>query len=486
MVDARATSSWSFMPEHCRAMATLAIVNGNVWARPNHTSVLIDGERILAVGNERFSAPRVIDAGGLAILPAFNDAHVHFLMASRSLRELDLFGATTQAEVERRIAAYARSHRGAWILGRGWLYSAFPGGMPDVAALDRLIPDRPAYIESFDAHTGWANSRALAIAGAAPDGVLIEAAMETVTRCIPRPSREQDLESLRDGMRLAASRGIGSVQEAGDGQNQLELWRSLREAGELGLRVRLAFDLTPGMDLDRYGAPQQGDELISTGILKAFADGVVESRTAAMLAPYEGTKETGRPLWPPGELSSAVHTADARGWQVQIHAIGDAAIRQALDAYEGTTPGRRHRVEHIETPDPADLPRFARLGVVASMQPQHADPQLTDVWRKNLGAERSARGWPWRRLLEGGAHLAFGTDWPVAPLEPFASLRMATKHLGLDEAVTAWTSGSAYAEHMEREKGEVREGMLADLTIVDLDRSTVMATVVGGRIVYES
>ena len=435
----------------------------------------MDGERISSVQAGTVDAERVIDAGGATILPAFNDAHVHFLMGSRSLAELDLHGVASQAEIERRIVEYARGREGEWVVGRGWLYSAFPGGMPTVELLDRLVPDRPAYIESFDAHTGWANSRAFAIAGA-PPGVLKEEAMLTVTRHLPQRTQAQDLDALRAGMRLAASRGIGSVQEAGDGQNQTHLWNALREAGHLTLRVRLASDLIPPGVFADAGTP---------GILKAFVDGVVESRTAGMLEPYAGSTECGTPLWDPAQLRDAVRNADARGWQVQVHAIGDAAIRMALDAFEGTTPGRRHRVEHIETPDPADLPRFARLGVVASMQPQHSDPRLTEVWRRNLGPERAARGWPWRELLQSGTRLAFGTDWPVVPLDPLASIAAASD-IGRDEAIRAWTWGSAYAEHAEHEKGEVREGMLADLAVVDLERATVLATVVGGRVVYES
>ena len=171
-------------------------------------------------------------------MPAFNDAHVHFLMASRSLAELDLYGADTQAEVERRITAYSARHTGPWVVGRGWFYAAFPGGMPTVELLDRLIPDRPAYVESFDAHTGWANTRALAAAGISSTGVLKESAMLGVTRHIPTRSRDQDLEALRAGMHVAAERGIGSVQEAGEGQDELELWDALREADELTVRVR--------------------------------------------------------------------------------------------------------------------------------------------------------------------------------------------------------------------------------------------------------
>jgi len=315
--------------------------------------------------------------------------------------------------------------------------------------------------------------------------VLLESAMLDVSHNIPR-TRDDDLNALRAGIRMAASHGIASVQEAGDGQNQLELWDALRESGELTLRVRLAFDLTPGVDLGEYEALRRGsDDWITTGILKAFSDGVVESKTAAMLDPYTGAHEKGVPIWGADELRSAVHAADARGWQVQVHAIGDAAIRQALDAFEGTAPGRRHRVEHIEVPDPVDIARFAPLGVIASMQPQHAAPAMIEVWRRHLGPERAARGWPWKALQDSGARLAFGTDWPVVPLDPFASIAEARRDMSLEDAVAAWTAGSSFAEHAEAGKGDLRVGMLADVAVVDFDSAAVRATVVGGRVVYE-
>jgi predicted amidohydrolase YtcJ len=510
--------------------ASLAIVNGVVWPSREHTTaVAVVNDRIHAAGSDAAVRSlcdrhtRVIDARHGTILPAFNDSHVHFLMASRSLGELDLFGAETQAEVERRIAGYAARHKGPWVVGRGWFYSAFPGGMPTLELLDRLIPDRPAYLESFDAHTGWANTRALTLSGVSSTGVLKEAAMLSVTRHIPARSRDQDLEALRAGMRVAAEHGIGSVQEAGEGQDELELWDALREADELTLRVRLAFDMVPGLDsatwrqrLDEYEAlarHRRGNRWISTGILKAFADGVVESRTAALLEPYEGTTGCGEPLWATDELAEAVRAADARGWQVQVHAIGDAAIRQALDAFVAGTPDRRHRIEHIEAPSPLDLPRFAQLGVIASMQPQHAEPNrnLFEVWLPNLGAERAAYGWPWRSILDSDARLAFGTDWPVVPLDPAASLQIAVtrqtrggepaggwlpyQRLTLAEALAAWTFGGAYAEHAEDQKGTLAAGMLADIAVLDRDVIAapisdladlkVTATVVGGRVVYE-
>jgi predicted amidohydrolase YtcJ len=510
--------------------ASLAIVNGVVWpARAGATAVAVLGDRILATGSDtdvrqlcdRHS--RVIDAGGGSILPAFNDAHVHFLMASRSLGELDLYGAETVAEVERRVGGYAASHRGPWIVGRGWFYSAFPGGVPTVELLDRLVPDRPAYIESFDAHTGWANTRALSAAGVASTGVLKEAAMLGVTRHIPRRTKDEDLEALRAGMRVAAEHGIGSVQEAGGGQDQLELWDALRESDELTLRVRVAFDLVPGQDsvrlkerLDLYEDESRGrrtNPWVGAGILKAFADGVVESRTAALLEPYEGVPETGAPLWGHDELAHAVRAADARGWQVQVHAIGDGAIRQALDAFAEATPERRHRIEHIEAPSPLDIPRFAELGVIASMQPQHAEPNrnLFEMWLPNLGEERAAYGWPWRSILHSGARIAFGTDWPVVPLDPAASLHVAVtrqtrggepaggwlpdQRLKVAEALAAWTFGGAYAEHCEDRKGTLGDGMLADIAVLDRDvlvtphselrALKVTTTVVGGRVVYE-
>ena len=524
---------------------TLAVVHGVVWppALKAASAVAVSGERILAVGTDEEilamvppGAP-VIDASGATIMPALNDAHVHFMMGSRSLADLDLGGAETQAAVEHRIGDFVAAHpEREWVTGRGWFYSAFPGGMPGIDLLDRLVPDRPAYLESYDAHTAWVNSQAMAIAGleatgagGAQAGILKEAAMQGVRRHLPQPTPEMDLDAVRSGMRLAASHGIGSVQEAGHGLKQLELYGSLLESGELTMRIRLAFDMEPGLDaagwdgrLDLYEEAAHAvpaNDWIRTGILKAFADGVVESGTAAMLHPYADMSPSdpgafGTPFWEPGELARAIHAADARGWQIQVHAIGDAAIRDALDAFEPCKPSQRHRIEHIEAPTPADLGRFASLGVIASMQPQHAEPShnLQGVWAPKLGLERSSGGWPWATILRSGGRLAFGSDWPVVPIDPFGSLHVAvnrqtragephggwvpSERLSLADAVAAWTSGSAYAERSELAKGRLREGMLADIAILDRDltatpaeglaETRVAATVVGGRVVFEA
>ena len=506
--------------------ATLAVLNGRIWPRGTRSTALaVVDELIAAIGSDadiRALCDRrteVLDAAGGTVIPAFNDAHVHFLMGSRSLGELDLYGAETQLEVERRISEYTKARRGGWIVGRGWFYSAFPGGMPTLELLDRLVPDRPAYLESFDAHTGWANTKALGISGVRSEGVLKEAAMLGVTRHIPARTPGEELDALRAGMRVAAARGVGSVQEAGEGLDQVRLWTALQDAGDLTLRVRLAFDLVPGLDslertrrLDWYEQARRSGGWITTGILKAFADGVIESRTAAVSEPYEGTHEHGEPLWGEHELADAVEFADKRGWQVQVHAIGDAAIRQALDAFAGGNRALRHRVEHIEAPSPRDLVRFAELGVIASMQPQHAEPNrnLFEIWAPNLGPRRASGGWPWGSILRSGGRLAFGTDWPVVPLDPAASIHLAVtrqtrggepaggwipgERLTLDEAVAAWTSGSAYAQHSEASKGELKPGLLADISVLDRDLAAtpaaelaafgVVATIVGGRIVF--
>lgn len=480
---------------------------------------------------------RVIDARGGTVMPALNDAHVHFMMGSRSLADLDLGGADTQAAIEDRIKNFVATRAESdWVVGRGWFYSAFPGGMPGIELLDRLIPDRPAYLESYDAHTAWVNSKALAIAGleaapsaGSPTGILKESAMQSVRRHLPQPTAEMIREAVRSGMRLAASHGIASVQEAGHGLKQIELYEALRERGELSMRIRLAFDMEPGLDvaqwerrLDLYQEAADAvpsNDWIGTGILKAFADGVVESGTAAQLQPYADMSDTdpgafGTPFWERGELANAIRMADARGWQVQVHAIGDAAIRDALDAFAACNPTRRHRIEHIEAPAAADIGRFAALGVIASMQPQHAEPthNLFGAWAPKLGAARAVGGWPWASILRSGGRLAFGSDWPVVPIDPFGSLHVAvnrqtrtgeppggwvaSERLKIDDAVAAWTSGSAYAEHSDLAKGRLRDGMLADIAVLDRDLAAtpdaelgdlkVVATVVGGRVVFEA
>ena len=297
------------------------------------------------------------------------------------------------------------------------------------------------------------------------------------------------------------------------------------------MRTRLALPMQPGgtlsdwaTTLDEYETlvgDLRGGEWLDAGILKAFADGVIEARTAAMLDPYVDDTSTGRPEWDADTLDAFVAEADRRGWQMEIHAIGDAGIRMALDAYERAAaanpardPDRRHRVEHIEAVARADIPRFARLGVVASMQPYHADPSPNqrDVWAGNIGPERAGRAWSWGSIRRAGGVLAFGSDWPVVPFDPIIALNAAvnrqtvdgqpaggwlpSEKLSLPDALAAYGHGSAYAAFADGRRGTVRVGGDADLVVLDRDilaggpssiiGTTVALTVVGGQVVHRS
>jgi predicted amidohydrolase YtcJ len=533
-------------------------LNGRLWpGNPGQTALAITGDRILKTGSDKeiqaLAGPRttVLDAGGGLVVPGFNDAHVHFLMGARNLQNLELSGETSVEGIRQRIAEFARSHPDReWLLGRGWFYAVFPGGMPDRALLDSVVPDRPVAIEAYDSHTTWVNSAALTRLGIGDDtpnpprgevqrdetgratGILKEAAMELVDRALPPRTLSQDVESLAAAARLAFGHGLTSVQEAGAGPEQYEIYRALRASGGPMVRIRLGQRVEPGLamadwerrlvDYEALALPHRNDPWISAGIVKAFADGVIESGTAVMLAPYEGLTAVqpgslGYPQWEPGELEAAVRVADHRGWQVQVHAIGDGAVRLALNAYEraAATNGprdRRHRIEHIETVDSADIPRFAALGVVASMQPYHADPEPAqlDLYQSKIGPERASRGWPWNSIRRTGGRLAFGSDWPIVSFDPFLGLNSAVnratrdgwpaggwlpgERLSLADALAGYTSGSAWAAHEDAIKGTLEPGMLADVVVMDRDLFTappseivaasVQTTILGGQVVY--
>ena len=537
--------------------AELIVHNGRVFrsGRPGSemdagaTAVAIGAGRIVAVGDERQArewagpATTLFDAGGGLVMPGFDDAHMHLRDGAISLERLDLFGLTTLDAVQATIADYAAERPAQpWIAGRGWLYAAFPGGMPTREQLDAVVPDRPAYFECFDGHSGWANSRALDAAGISsetpdpPDGRIVrdaagratgalkERAIELVDRMLPVPREAEMPDLLERALRRAAELGITAVQDAWGRPEELRLLRRLASDGRLPLRVRLALDMPPAGDgfverLDEFEALRAevpDTARLRTGILKSFLDGVVEARTAYLLEPYPGTDARGDPRWDDGALGQAVAIAHARGWQVELHAIGDAAVRQALDAYEALGPGeaasRRHRVEHIETLHPADLARFAGLGIVASMQPMHALPEASqvDVWRDILHPSVAASGWRLRSLLDSGAVLAFGSDWPVVPIDPLLEIHAAVRRqtpsgepaggwlpaeaVTIADALAAATWGSAYAEHAESERGHLTPGALADLIVLDRDLlhedggaiagSQVILTVVDGEVVH--
>ena len=529
----------------------LIIVNGKVFTGQESLAeaVAVQGNKVLRVGTNREiqrlarAQTTVIDAKGGSVLPGFNDAHVHMMSGGLSLDQVSLSEATTLESVRETLKAWADANpTHDWIRGRGWLYAPFGDGLPTRQMLDQLVPDRPAYLVSYDGHTGWANTAALHLAGITrastppvngtivkdthgePTGVLKEAAMSLMSQAMPVSSRDDKLSALRAAVVEANRVGITSVQNAGGSAEDLGLYDELRKRGELTVRVYQALTVDPTAttedldQLDRAREQFQDDPLLKTGAVKLMADGVVETRTAAMLEPYPGGDERGELRASAADFSRLVTELDARGWQVMTHAIGDAAIREVLDAYEAArtanpTPerGRRHRIEHIETPDPKDVPRFGTLGVVASVQPAHGlPPDPAGPWASNLGPERTARGWMSGSLAKGGAPLAYGSDWPVVSLDPLRGIFVAVnrtsfdgepeggwmpeERLSLRDAIRAFTSGAAWASFDELRKGTLERDMLADIVILSADifalppdrllEAEVVMTIMDGKVVF--
>ena len=514
-------------------------------------AVAIRGNQILRVGSERevtrLRKPQttMIDAKGAAVLPGFNDAHVHFIDGGLGLERIDLADAVTVDEVQSRIRTWASNHADAsWVLGRGWYYEPFPGGLPTRQQLDTVVSDRPAQIISYDGHTSWVNTRALRLARITkktpnppggvivkdprtgePTGVLKEAAMALVGDHVPKTTRGDRAAALRSAIGEAQRNGVTSVQNASGDAVDFELYAEARRDGDLGVRMYAALSAPAGLtessiaDLDVIAKRYPDDPVFKAGAIKIMLDGVIEARTAAMLAPYADDTDSGTPAIDPDELNRIVRVLDRGGWQIMTHASGDRAVNMALTAYEHAVRsnplpdrGRRHRIEHIETVDTADLPRFGALGVVASMQPYLGNPSDSeiDVWFKHVGPERSSRAWPYNSIAAGAGRLTFGSDWPGVPLNPIFGLHTAVtrttpegtpeggwypgERLALKTAIDAYTSGAAWASFDEQRKGSLAAGMLADLVVLSEDifeapasrlaSTRVDVTIFDGRIVY--
>ena len=530
--------------------ADLIVVNGPVFTGVGQVvaeAVAVTGERISAVGTrqviETLRGPStvVVDAAGGTVVPGFNDSHVHFLSGSLSLTELDLSGARTLDEVQQRIRDFAAKNPSApWIRGRGWNYSAFPGGLPTRAQLDAALGDRPATLVCFDGHSSWVNTKALEAAGITrdtadppagaitrdtsgqPDGLLKESAQQLVRKAMPPITRDDQRRALVTGIARAHQLGVTSVQNASGNADEFALYEDLRKSGELKLRVYSALSVSPGFtaaDADGFDAIRArvaGDRFFKTGAAKMLIDGVIETNTAVMLAPYDNNpKSTGLPNYPPEEFNRIVGLLDARGYQIFVHAIGDGGVRHTLDAFEKAAKanpaparGRRHRIEHIETMDPADVPRFKALSVIGSFQPPHArlmnNPEPRGQWAGNIGPERTSHGWMWKSVKDAGGRLSFGSDWPVASLNPLVGLWVGVNRIGhravpsqrltIGEMIDGYTADAAYASFDEQDKGRVAPGQLADLVVLSRDVLTtppaaaddvqVQTTIFGGAVVY--
>lgn len=542
--------------------ADIIVTNARVYTlngkHPWVDAVAITGEHITAVGTvkdvEKLRGPdtQMIDAKGHLVLPGITDSHIHFLEGSRTLTQVDLNGTTTIAEVQKRLKDYATSHpKTAWIWGRGWSYEIFGAeALPNKKYLDEVLPDRPVYFVGFDGHTSWANSKALQELGFTRDtpdppngkfvrdekgeltGAIKESADDLAQSKIPLPTAAEQLEALRLGMKEANRVGLVRVHcasnyaDVNDDQRNVALYEQLRREGNLTVRMYISYHLEPPtVPPAVIAAVEQfrqrySDDWIAGGAVKFFLDGVIESHTAAMLKPYSDDPSLiGKLFWDESTYKSAVAELDKRGIQVFTHAIGDRAVRLALDAYEyaaktNHTKDQRHRIEHIETVAAQDIPRFGKLGVIASYQPLHAEPNADTmtVWARNAGPDRASRGWTWQAVATAGGHLAFGSDWPVVTLNPWYGVQNAVtrqtlegqpaggwlpeQRVSLEQAIEAYTLGAAFAGHRETTEGSIEKGKLADLIMVDRDLFTiapstihetqVLFTMVGGKIVYQA
>jgi predicted amidohydrolase YtcJ len=528
--------------------ANLVLYNGDIHTmdanQPRVQAIAIAGDRILAVGadgeirNRLAPNSRAVDLGGRTVTPGFIDAHLHFLSYGLSLRQIDLVGVRSLDAALDRVAERAKATApGSWLVGRGWDQSLWPDNrFPSAADLDAITADHPVFLRRKCGHAGWANSCALALAGitaatsnppggeivrdpqsGAPTGILLERAMDLVGRLQQIPSDEEAVAAVRTAMATVHRMGIVGVHNM-EGAPALRAFQTLHRTGELQLRV---LQQIPEADLDaaiQLGIQSGfGDEWLRIGALKMFADGSLGARSALMVAPYEGEPDNyGIAVSTAEHLQAQVEKAARAGLAVHIHAIGDGANRNVLDAFEavrkaGIGPHLRHRVEHAQVLHPQDIPRFAALDVIASMQPIHCTQDM-DIADQNWGA-RARNAYAWSTLLSTGAHLAFGSDAPVETPDIMQGLyaavarRRADGHPGpqgwypeeavsVQESVYAYTVGAAYSGDEEAIKGSLTAGKLADLAVLSQDifsgaperllETEVVATMVGGAWVHEA
>lgn len=536
---------------------TLILRNGRLWTanpvQPWAEAVAITGNKITAVGANaaiaKLAGPQtqIVDLEGRLVSPGFNDAHIHFLGGARGLRQIDLTGACTLEEMQKRVREYAEKHPNAeWITGSGWEYFCFPPGrVARKEDLDAAVKDKAVFISAYDGHSGWANTKALRIGEVAraefkgfgeverdpitgePTGFLKEGAMGLVRRHIPRPTRAQSLADLETGLKLVASLGITSLQNASGSPDELSLYEELLQQGKLTARTGMVMSVgrkdAPLTDFAQLERKYINSDMLRVPGIKLMLDGVIESHTAAMLEPYsDGYDGSGEPNWSAEDFNDVVLRADRLGLQIWTHAIGDRAVRMALDAYENATrrnagryhlvrKDRRYRIEHIETIHPTDLPRFAKLGVLPVMQPIHADPGTVEVWSKAVGPERLKLAFPWRAFERSGARLVFSSDWPACiSLNPIRAIHNAVNRrtidgkpaggwtpehrVSIETALRGYTQMGALASFEETTKGRLAPGYLADLAVFSQDlfkidpmkihETKVVMTIFDGRVIY--
>ncbi len=527
-------------------------------ASPVLADVAVTHGRIAAVaaaGELRdltFAATDVVDLTGRLIIPGFQDAHVHPVMGGMAMLQCELHGTSSAQECLDIVAEYAANHpQNEWIVGGGWSMEFFPGGTPTRAALDSVVSDRPVYLTNRDGHGTWVNTRALELAGVdastpdpadgrierepdgTPSGTLHEGAEALVGRLLPETGADELLAGLLKGQELLLSLGITSWQDAAvgglfGGSDILPIYLKAARSGALTARVigALWWERDRGADqipdlLHRRAEGHVG-RFAATSV-KIMQDGVAENFTAGMLEPYLDecghlSANAGLSFVDPTQLREHVIRLDAEGFQVHFHALGDRAVREALDAIEaardanGPTDGRHH-LAHLQVVHPDDIPRFAQLGAVANIQPLWAahEPQMDELTIPFLGDRRASWQYPFGDLLRSGATLAAGSDWSVSSPDPIMGVHVAVNRVApftdnqplyahnritLAQALTAYTAGSAYVNHHDDVTGRLEAGYLADLAVLDHDpfatppeeiaQTRVVSTYVEGELVYQA
>lgn len=533
--------------------ADLVFTRGAVYtvdgARSWAEAVAVADGRIVFAGTDADAKPwigpktKVLDLGGKMLLPAFHDAHVHPVSGGVEALECDLNGLSTQVAILQKVKRYAAEHAAApWVCGGGWDLTVFPDGNPSKGALDAIVPDRPAYLSAADGHSVWVNSKALALAGVTkatpdppygrierdaatgePSGTLREDAADLVGRLLPARSAKEHVDGLREALRIANRFGLTSLVEASASEEDLEAYAALESRGELTARVlaSLYCDTEKGLaEVPRLAAlrGKYAGKRLRTNAVKIFSDGVLETRTAAVLEPYVGFPgDLGKPNLEPAAFGPLATALDKEGFQIHVHAIGDRAIRMALDALDAArvangTRDARHHLAHIELIDPADIPRFRRLNVVANFQPLWAngDKYLTELTEPKLGAARSRWLYPIGSVVASGAPFAFGSDWSVSSMNPLEGIEVAVtrrqpaegpgaawlpeERITLSDAIAGYTIRGAYLDFSEKETGSIEAGKAADLIVLDrnlfeippsqIHEAKVLLTLLEGKEVY--
>jgi predicted amidohydrolase YtcJ len=541
-------------PEPPALAADLILTNGHIWTvnrrQPEAESIAVWRDRILALGNTtdvlRLAGPhtRTIDARRRRIVPGFFDSHLHLLGGGLQLARVNLKDAGDEAEFGRRLRDFDRNHgRDGWMLGGDWDHDrTFGGKLPSAELLDRYVRDRPVYLRRYDGHMAVANSQAMKLASITsqtvdptggvidrregsrePSGIFRDNAMALVDRVVPGASEAEIIEAVRQALAEIARNGITSVQDMDGGtdasrRSLFRHYQHLARKGELTARIDLRWPLSEWNQLARQGLESTfGDDWVRIGGVKGFADGSLGSSTAKMYEPYSNQAgNTGIFVTPREKLEEYIQAADQAGISVAIHAIGDRANGDLLAIFADVEKrnerrDRRFRIEHAQHLRAQDYARFHELDVVASMQPYHVVDD--GRWAEGrIGPERCASSYAYRSLLDAGARLAFGSDWPVAPLSPILGIDAAVNRRTLDgknpqgwfpkqrisvaEAIEAYTLSAAYAAFQERDRGSLEPGKLADFVVLSRDildenerhhiaDARVLLTAVSGKIVFQ-